>query len=253
MHSAMLMGVLALSYYDFRVALLLTLTIEALQHLMTKLTATWNAATPKHRAEYLYLCVFFYRFWFRTNLKVSRAYLPLFRCFFKKPLGLSFMIVQIIVHERDTNEVCYAKRAKCEKPSDHMFDLGASGYVPSHNTAPHPKYYREMPFVECLAVIAAFAELNEELALDSTHLLQYHGMTMPCDGYDLICYQFTTSVSNRKEIVLARTDGTFTDVYWCAPEKLLEQATQKMKPLQHKVFSDGVMHYITSRGPGLFQ
>jgi 8-oxo-dGTP pyrophosphatase MutT (NUDIX family) len=193
----MLFEMMLMLFFTSCVALVVGITM-----LQFNLDRLWQAATPERRAEYMTLCFYFYGWFFRLPINVSRAYMPLFQRFERGHVGFIFEGAQIIVYVKNPTSssmsVAIGTRV-ASKRKGWIFDIGACGMVKAGQTP----------------LQAAKEELYEELGLDEEPV--FTKQVMPYQGYGCIIWVY--KVVLEKQTQLASTDGTYEKISWVPADK----------------------------------
>jgi hypothetical protein len=145
-------------------------------------------AKPKHQKEELEIILFWKKNYWKTGFAIKRCYIKLFKYFEKKPFGITFEGVQIII--RHKNEIILGKFDELRQRT-HMceYDLGAAGMV-CYGTS---------------YIKSAQDELYEECGLKNKIT---HKMTLsPSDGVNCLIHIFECEIKDTQE--LKSDDGTF--------------------------------------------
>lgn len=159
-------------------------TIIYLEH---KLYEMYYNSKQKHRDELCEVILFVGKYYIRTNISIRRCYIKLFRFFQRKPLGIIFEGIQVIVKDNKNNILICEKEKS--RHNDGKYDLGAGGMV----------IYTHSPEK------TAKEELMEELGLNNN--IKYTTTLTPCDGVNCIIHIYITEIDDIEK--LNYIDGTY--------------------------------------------
>ena len=149
----------------------------------------WMSAPPKHRRELLPLCIFFYDWYWVTPINLPRAFMPLFKIFEGKSMGLGFRGVQTIIYNHSGQ--IYVGRRTGTRASKWLFDIGSAGMVIKGKTLEQTRN----------------DELMEEMGLPQGKESRLVTICYPYQGYSCIIYLYELVVSN--DTNMTSIDGTY--------------------------------------------